>query len=84
MVADYDAVVIGAGPNRLVGANALARRGWSVLVLEDQPEPGGAVKSGEITEPGFVSDLFSSFYPLAAAAGAAAAAGVAGAVTRRG
>ena len=37
-------------------------------MLEEQPEPGGAVKSGEITGvPGFTSDLFSAFYPLAAA-----------------
>jgi phytoene dehydrogenase-like protein len=64
---DVDAVVIGAGHNGLVAANLLAERGWRVLVLEAQPVPGGAVKSGELTEPGFTSDLFSSFYPLAAA-----------------
>jgi len=62
-----DAVVIGAGHNGLVAANVLAEHGWRVLVLEEQPAPGGAVKSGELTEPGFTSDLFSSFYPLAAA-----------------
>ncbi len=59
-----DAIVIGAGPNGLVGANILADAGWDVLVLEAQPSPGGAVRSAEITEPGFVSDLFSAFYPL--------------------
>ena len=59
-----DAIVIGAGPNGLVGANILADAGWDVLVLEAQPEPGGAVRSGELVEPGFVSDLFSAFYPL--------------------
>ena len=67
MPADFDAIAIGAGQNALVAANLLAERGWSVLVLEAQSEPGGAVRSGEITEPGFVSDLFSSFYPLAVA-----------------
>ena len=67
MPADYDAIAIGAGHNALVAANMLAENGWRVLVLEAQAEPGGAVKSGEITEPGFTSDLFSSFYPLAAA-----------------
>ena len=60
-----DAVVIGAGPNGLVGANLLADRGWSVTVLEAAPEPGGAVRSAELMEPGFVNDLFSAFYPLA-------------------
>jgi phytoene dehydrogenase-like protein len=62
-----DAVVIGAGPNGLVAANLLADAGWSVEVLESQPRPGGAVKSSELVEPGFVSDEFSAFYPLAAA-----------------
>lgn len=60
-----DAVIIGSGPNGLVAANVLADRGWDVLVLEAQPTFGGAVKSAEVTAPGFVSDLFSSFYPLA-------------------
>ena len=64
---DVDALVIGAGHNGLVAANMLAEQGWSVLVLEAADEPGGAVRSGELTEPGFTSDLFSSFYPLAAA-----------------
>lgn len=62
-----DAVVIGAGPNGLVAANLLADRGWEVTVLEAQPEPGGAVKSAELIEPGFVNDVFSAFYPLAVA-----------------
>ncbi|MEX2291400.1 MAG: NAD(P)/FAD-dependent oxidoreductase [Mycobacteriales bacterium] len=62
-----DAVVIGAGPNGLVAANLLADAGWEVLVLEAQPEPGGAVRSAEVTAPGYVSDLFSAFYPLGVA-----------------
>ncbi|WP_318199618.1 NAD(P)/FAD-dependent oxidoreductase [Streptomyces sp. SCL15-4] len=62
-----DAVVIGAGPNGLVAANVLADAGWSVLVLEEQPEPGGAVRHDRGVHPAYVSDLFSSFYPLAAA-----------------
>ncbi len=59
-----DAVVIGAGPNGLIAANHLADHGWQVTVCEEQPEPGGAVRSGEVTEPGFVHDLYSAFYPL--------------------
>jgi phytoene dehydrogenase-like protein len=65
-----DAVVIGSGPNGLVAANLLADQGWRVTVLEEQDEPGGAVKSGDITGvPGHTSDLFSAFYPLSAASG---------------
>ena len=61
-----DAVVIGAGPNGLVAGNVLVDEGWDVTILEEQAEPGGAVRSAEITRPGFVNDLFSAFYPLAA------------------
>jgi phytoene dehydrogenase-like protein len=62
-----DAVVIGAGPNGLVAANVLAEAGWEVIVLEEAAEPGGAVRSAELIEPGFVHDAFSAFYPFAAA-----------------
>ena len=62
-----DAVVIGAGPNGLVAANVLADAGWSVDVLEAEEEPGGAVRTAELIEPGFRNDIFSAFYPLAAA-----------------
>ncbi|MFF5923793.1 phytoene desaturase family protein [Streptomyces flavochromogenes] len=62
-----DAVVIGAGPNGLVAANLLADAAWSVEVLEAQEVPGGAVRSDRGVHPDYVSDLFSAFYPLAAA-----------------
>jgi phytoene dehydrogenase-like protein len=44
----------------------MADAGWDVLVLEAQTHPGGAVKSAELT-PGYVSDLYSAFYPLSVA-----------------
>lgn len=62
-----DAVVIGGGPNGLVAANLLADAGWDVLLLESQPEIGGAVQSDSSVRNGYIHDTFSSFYPLAAA-----------------
>ncbi|MFF4537039.1 phytoene desaturase family protein [Streptomyces aureus] len=62
-----DAVVIGAGPNGLVAANVLADAGWSVEVLEAEDALGGAVRHDHGVDPDFTSDLFSAFYPLAAA-----------------
>jgi phytoene dehydrogenase-like protein len=62
-----DVVIIGAGPNGLVAANILTDAGLEVVVCEEQPAPGGAVRSGELTLPGYEHDLFSAFYPFAVA-----------------
>lgn len=62
---EFDAVVVGAGPNGLSAAIVMARVGLDVLVVEANDEVGGAVRSGEVTLPGFVHDPYSSVYPLA-------------------
>jgi hypothetical protein len=53
----FDAVVVGAGHNGLAAAIHLLNRGWSVAVIEQAGEPGGAVKTRETTLPGFRHDL---------------------------
>ncbi|HTZ43920.1 MAG TPA: NAD(P)/FAD-dependent oxidoreductase [Jatrophihabitans sp.] len=62
-----DAIVVGGGHNGLVAANLLADAGWEVVLCEATGELGGAIRSAEVTAAGYLSDLFSAFYPLAAA-----------------
>jgi len=59
-----DAVVVGSGINSLACAALLARGGWSVRVLEREAELGGCIRTAELTEPGFVHDVFSAWHPL--------------------
>ena len=63
-MAEHDAVVVGSGINSLACAALLARAGWSVCVLERESELGGAVRTAELTEPGFLHDVFSAWHPL--------------------
>jgi phytoene dehydrogenase-like protein len=64
---DYDAVVVGAGPNGLAASITLAEAGCSVLLIEANREVGGACRSGPLTLPGFVHDVCSAIHPLAVA-----------------
>ena len=59
MESRVDVVVIGAGVNGLSAAAMLASRGRSVVVVESADVPGGAVRTAEVTVPGFRHDLFA-------------------------
>jgi phytoene dehydrogenase-like protein len=63
-VAEHDAVIVGSGINSLACAALLARAGWDVCVLEREDELGGAIKTAELTEPGYLHDVFSAWHPL--------------------
>ncbi|HET8672445.1 MAG TPA: FAD-dependent oxidoreductase, partial [Thermoleophilaceae bacterium] len=60
-------VIIGAGHNGRIAGVRLAEVGHSVTVVDAAPEPGGGVRSAELTLPGFAHDTCSAFFPLAAA-----------------
>ncbi len=60
----FDAVIVGSGINSLACGALLSRAGWSVCVLERNDWLGGAIKTAEITEPGFHHDVFSAWHPL--------------------
>jgi len=61
------AVVIGSGPNGLVGAITLAQAGFGVELHEAADGIGGGLRSAELTLPGFVHDVCSAIHPLGAA-----------------
>jgi phytoene dehydrogenase-like protein len=62
---DYDAIVVGAGPNGLGAAITLQQSGLSVLLLEAKDTIGGGLRSSQITLPGFTHDVCSAIHPLA-------------------
>src|SRR5207244_2914826 len=63
----FDAVVVGSGPNGLAAAIELARNGRSVVVLEAKDTIGGGARTAELTLPGFRHDVCSAIHPTACA-----------------
>ena len=61
---DYDAVVVGAGPNGLAAAITMRDAGYSVLVLEAKDTVGGGMRTSELTLPGYLHDVCSAIHPL--------------------
>ena len=60
------ASVIGAGPNGLSAAIALAQAGYGVDVYEAEEQIGGASRTMQLTLPGFLHDFGSAVHPMAA------------------
>ena len=66
---DYDAIIVGSGPNGLSAAVTLARAGLKVVVFERNPTIGGGARTSELTLPGFLHDVCSAVHPMALASG---------------
>jgi phytoene dehydrogenase-like protein len=63
-MSNYDAVVVGSGPNGLAAAITLAQAGRKVLLMEAKATIGGGMRTLELTLPGFHHDMCSSVHPL--------------------
>src|SRR6185503_899881 len=64
---DFDAIVVGSGPNGLAAAILLQQKGLSVLWLEGKPTSGGGLRCAELTLPGYSHDRCSAVHPVAVA-----------------
>jgi phytoene dehydrogenase-like protein len=64
---DFDAVVVGSGPNGLAAAITLQQQGLKVLIVEGKETIGGGLRSAEVTLPGFTHDICSAIHPMAIA-----------------
>jgi phytoene dehydrogenase-like protein len=62
---EYDAVIVGSGPNGLAAAILMQQSGLSVLLVEGKDTVGGGMRSAELTLPGFTHDICSAIHPLA-------------------
>jgi phytoene dehydrogenase-like protein len=67
MTNGFDAVVVGSGPNGLMGALVLAQHGRRVLLVEAATRVGGALRTEQLTRPGFRHDAGATVLPLALA-----------------
>lgn len=64
-LSNYDAFVIGSGPNGLAAAIALAQQGLKVKIFEAKDTIGGGTRTMELMESGFKHDICSAVHPTA-------------------
>ncbi|MDF2630594.1 MAG: FAD-dependent oxidoreductase [Symbiobacteriaceae bacterium] len=69
-MADFDVIIVGSGINSLTCGALLARAGLKVGLLERSHYFGGAIRTEEVTAPGYLSDMYSAWYPLFTGGGA--------------
>ncbi|MEX2512642.1 MAG: NAD(P)/FAD-dependent oxidoreductase [Cyclobacteriaceae bacterium] len=65
---DFDAVVVGTGPNGLAAGIVLVEQGLKVLAIEGKDQIGGGMRTQALTLPGFHHDVCSAIHPMAVAA----------------
>ena len=63
-MSEFDAIIVGSGPNGLAAGITLVRQGWRVLLLEAKATIGGGMRTAELTLPGFHHDICSAIHPL--------------------
>ncbi|HLT53214.1 MAG TPA: NAD(P)/FAD-dependent oxidoreductase, partial [Flavobacteriaceae bacterium] len=63
----YDAIVVGSGPNGFAAAITLQQRGLSTLLIEGADCIGGGMRTKELTISGFKHDVCSAIHPMALA-----------------
>lgn len=66
MKTDFDAVIVGSGPNGFAAAITMQQQGLSVLVIEGKDTIGGGMRSADLTLPGFTHDICSAVHALGA------------------
>lgn len=62
---EFDAVIIGAGPNGLACAIRFQQHGLQTLLIEGKDTIGGGTRTKELTLPGFKHDVCSAIHPMA-------------------